>query len=66
MTDSHLAIVTEYAALGDLAEFIEACRTQTDHPRGIPEAHARHLFQQLMLAVDFWWVPVLQPPTFVF
>lgn len=54
LTDHNLAIVSEYASAGDLADFIEARRSQGRTPRGLPESHARQLFQQLMVAVDFW------------
>lgn len=50
LTHNYLAIVLEYAAGGDLATFIgQHCTTQG----GLPEAQARLLFQQLVIATDF-------------
>ena len=54
LLDDYLAIVSEYAALGDLADYIDARRTRTRQSRGLSESQARQFFQQLMLAVDFW------------
>jgi len=51
LTDQHLAIAMEYANGGDLAHYVDALMRHTG--RGIPEAQARVLFQQLMVAVDF-------------
>ena len=52
LTDEFLAISTQYAAGGDLAEFV-AARCQRDSVTALPEAQARYLFQQLIIAVDF-------------
>ena len=52
LTDEYLAISTQYAAGGDLAEFV-AARCQRDSVTALPEAQARYLFQQLIIAVDF-------------
>ena len=52
LTDDYLAISTQYAAGGDLAEFV-AARCQRDSVTALPEAQARYLFQQLIIAVDF-------------
>lgn len=50
LTPDYLAIVLEYAAGGDLATYIgEHCTAQG----GLPEAEARWLFQQLVVATDF-------------
>ena len=49
----HLAIVSEYAELGDLADFIARKVAKSKPGRALPEEQARTLFQQLMLAVDF-------------
>lgn len=54
LMDGHLAIVSDYASLGDLADFIDAQRKRSRQTRGLPEEQARRFFQQLMLAVDFW------------
>lgn len=47
LTSEHLAIVTEYAVHGSLRKFLK----RTDKP--IPEALARWIYQQHMLAVDY-------------
>ena len=53
MTAQHLAIVSEYAEMGDLAEYIAKRAAKGRSSKALPEAHARALFQQIMLAVDF-------------
>lgn len=47
LTDEHLVLVMEFADKGDLSHHVMSL------PSGLPEAHARQLFQQVMLAVDF-------------
>ena len=58
LTEEYLAIVSEYAPLGDLADFIDSKRSETkQYSRGLPERQVRRLFQQLIMAVDFWCAP---------
>lgn len=52
LTPQYLALVCEYAEMGDMAEYI-ARRASGVAARALPEQHARALFQQLMLSVDF-------------
>lgn len=52
LTPEYLAIVSEYAAGGDLADYID--RQQAAHKHGgLPEATALWLFQQLVTGVNF-------------
>ncbi|KAK9792998.1 hypothetical protein WJX73_004517 [Symbiochloris irregularis] len=54
LTEDYLAIVSEYAPLGDLADYIDSERIETAlYTRGLPEAQAQRLFQQMVMAVDF-------------
>ena len=53
LLEDYLCIVTEYASLGDLADYTEARRTRTKSVCGLPEPQAKVFFQQLILAVDF-------------
>lgn len=41
--------------MGDLADYIDERRSRGKPPRGLSEQEARKLFQQFMIAVDFWW-----------
>lgn len=50
LTPNHLAISMEYAAGGDLSEYVQAHRL---HGMGILESDARWVFQQLLVAVDY-------------
>jgi serine/threonine-protein kinase SRK2 len=49
---SQLGIVMEYAAGGDLREYLERCKP-LDQGVGLPEPDARWFFQQLILGLDF-------------
>ncbi len=49
---SQLGIVMEYAAGGDLREYLETY-AGPDGTAGLPEADARWFFQQLVLGLDF-------------
>lgn len=49
---SQLGIVMEYAAGGDLREYLERSKP-LDRAVGLPEADARWFFQQLVLGLDF-------------
>ena len=52
LTPKHLAIVMEFAAGGDMFEFV--IKNKGSGPgEGLPEDVARHFFQELMLALDF-------------
>lgn len=52
LTAEHLAIVSEYAAGGDLADYID--RHQAKHQQaGLTEANALWLFHQLVTGVNF-------------
>lgn len=52
LTADHLAIVSEYAAGGDLADYID--RHQAKHQKtGLTEANALWLFHQLVTGVNF-------------
>ena len=53
LTASHLAIVMEYAPGGDMFEWVLTHRVPGPVPAGLPEADARHFFQQLVCAVEF-------------
>jgi serine/threonine-protein kinase SRK2 len=50
LTPHHLAIAMEYAAGGDLSEYVQANKLPG---MGILESDARWLFQQLLIAVDY-------------
>ncbi|KAK9790565.1 hypothetical protein WJX73_007374 [Symbiochloris irregularis] len=52
LTDLHLCIVMEFARGGDAFEYVLSNKAQV-HGEGIPEASARWLFIQLMVAVQF-------------
>lgn len=54
LTDNYLGIVSEYASMGDLADYIDTRRSRGKNGRGLPEAQTRQLFQQLVFAIDFW------------
>lgn len=45
-TEHYLCLVMEYANAGDLFKFAK-------HTRGLPEAAARFIFQQLVLVLDY-------------
>ena len=53
LTDNHLAVVTEYADLGDLADYVELVRHKAIPGHGLPIPECRTIFQQLILALDF-------------
>ena len=55
MTRRYLAIVTDYAPLGDLADHLDHLRQNGLRPPGIglPVSQARTVLQQLMLALHF-------------
>ena len=53
LTDNHLAVVTEYADLGDLADYVERVRQKAIPGHGLPIPECRTIFQQLILALDF-------------
>ena len=52
LTPNHLAIVMEYAAGGDMFEFVIRNKTP-NHGEGLPEDSARGFFQQLLVALEF-------------
>lgn len=52
LTPQHLAIVMEFAAGGDMFEYV--IKNKGSGPgEGLKEDVARHFFQQLILALDF-------------
>lgn len=52
LTPNHLAIVMEFAAGGDMFEYVIRNKAQV-HGQGLKEADARGFFQQLMVALEF-------------
>ena len=54
LTKRHLAIVTEYADQGDLADCLAGKRVLStpEDSRGLPLPQCRAIFQQLALAID--------------
>ncbi len=52
LTPVHLAIVMEFAAGGDMFEYVIRHKLP-QHGQGLPEDTARAFFQQLMIALEF-------------
>ena len=52
LTPVHLAIVMEYAAGGDMFEYVIRHK-MPQHGQGLAEDSARAFFQQLIIALDF-------------
>ncbi len=48
LSRSHLALVTEYAPGGSLADYVRRCRGGT-----LPEAEASYFFRQIIAAIQF-------------
>ena len=52
LTPNHLAIVMEYAAGGDMFEYVIRNKAP-NHGEGLQEGDARGFFQQLLVALEF-------------
>lgn len=52
LTPNHLAIVMEFAAGGDMFEYVIRHKAPT-HGEGLKEDDARGFFQQLLIALEF-------------
>ena len=52
LTPNHLAIVMEFAAGGDMFEYVIRNKAQV-HGQGLKEGDARGFFQQLLVALEF-------------
>ena len=51
LTSRFLGISMEFAAGGDMFDYV--CKHKLDDQHGLPEDHARHFFQQLMVGLGF-------------